>query len=364
MGRFFRWLFALGVLAVIAAACAVALVLAITGKSPGEALRQVAAQLSILGRDDEINAPFRAGDTESQRFDIEPGDTPAQIADWLVTYGYIGDGDLFVNYARSQGLDTQFEAGTYFIRRSQSIAEIAHQLTDSANSFIPFRVLEGWRLEEIAEAIDANPMFGFSGAEFIAATYAPLPFRQSLGIPDGANLEGFLYPDTYRLAPDTTAEGLVETLTTAFMMAVGPELMDDVLNQGRTLREVVNLAAIVQREALHADEMPLIAGVYQNRLDIEMKLDADPTVQYALGNSRGAWWPQITVADYSAVNSAYNTYLVIGLPPSPISNPGLAALQAAVYPTASEYYYFRADCRDDGYHDFAPTYEEHIANGC
>lgn len=365
MGRLFRWLFAIGILAVIAAAFAFGLILAVTGQSPGEAIRRIVAQLSIIGRDDEINAPFRPDDGTSHRFDIELGDTPTQIADALVTYGYIGDAGLFVDYARAEGLDTRFEAGTYFIRRTQSIAEIAQQFTDSSSSYIPFRILEGWRLEQIAEAIDSNPTFGFSGADFITAAYtAPQAIARVQQLPAGANLEGFLFPGDYRLAPDISAERLVEDLVTSFYAGVGPALQDEVLNQGRTMREVVNLAAIVQREALHVDEMPMIAGVYLNRLAIGMKLDADPTVQYALGNSRGTWWPQITVADYAAVNSPYNTYLVTGLTPSPIANPGLDAIRAAIYPTASEYYYFRADCRDDGYHDFARTYEEHIANGC
>jgi UPF0755 protein len=95
-----------------------------------------------------------------------------------------------------------------------------------------------------------------------------------------------------------------------------------------------------------------------------MLLEADPTVQYAVGFRDGSWWPQITVDDYHNAVSPYNTYLNGGFPPGPIDNPGVQAIQAAVYPTASDYYYFRADCRTDGYHDFARTFEEHVANGC
>ena len=124
------------------------------------------------------------------------------------------------------------------------------------------------------------------------------------------------------------------------------------------------MASIVQREAVRVDEMPLIAGVYFNRLTTGMKMDADPTVQYALGKSRGDWWAQITQADYQNVNSIYNTYINLGLPPSPIASPGLDAIRASIYPEASDYFYFRADCRDDGYHEFARTFAEHLANGC
>ncbi len=365
MGRLFRWLFALAMLAIIAGACAFALFIAFSGESPGDAVRGLIARLAIAGREDDLNTPVGTDETPL-RFTVELGDSPAAIGNNLVAAGVIEDADLFVAFSRAEDLDTQFQAGTYFVRETQSLAEIARQLTDSRASFIPFRILEGWRLEEIADIIDLNPMFGFSGAEFVAAASSPPPdFARFVGVPAGANLEGFLFPNTYQLPPETTPQGLIDILTEAFIDAVDPVMRDDILNQGFTMREIVSLAAIVQREAVRVDEMPMIAGVYRNRLDLGMKMDADPTVQYGLGNSRdGTWWPQITVADYSGVISPYNTYLNVGLPPGPIANPGLDAIRAAVYPAESDFLYFRADCRDDGYHDFARTFEEHVANGC
>lgn len=364
MGRLFRWLFALGVLAVLAGACAFALLIAMTGQSPGDAVRSLLARISIAARTEEINTPIGTDETP-RRFVISLGDSPAVIGSNLVSTGVIRDADLFVNYARAERLDTQFEAGTYFVRQTQTLAQIAVQLTDSRASFIPFRVLEGWRLEQVAEAIDTNPMFAFTGADFTAATFSPPPgFAAEVGLPSGANLEGFLFPNTYQLPPDITPDALVETLTTAFLDAVNIPLRDAIHAQGWSVRDAVNLAAIVQREAVRADEMPMLAGIYRNRLDINMKLDADPTVQYALGDSRGTWWPRITAADYSGVSSNYNTYLVTGLPPGPIASPGIDAIRAVVSPTESNFLYFRADCRDDGYHDYARTFEEHLANGC
>lgn len=365
MGRLFRWLFALCVLAVMAGACAVALLIALSGESPGEAIRGFIARLSIAGRQEALNTPIGTDDTPI-RFTVELGDSPAAIANNLVTAGMIEDRDLFVNFARAEDLDTEFQAGTYFVRQTESLVEIARKLTDARASFIPFRILEGWRLEEIAEIIDLNPMFGFSGSEFLAATFSPPPgFAEIVGLPSGANLEGFMYPNTYQLPPDTTPEGLIEILTDAFLDAVDPQMRADIAAQGLSVREAVSFAAIVQREAVQVDEMPLIAGVYRNRLNIGMRLEADPTVQYALGNSRdGVWWPRITAADYTGVVSPYNVYLNFGLPPGPIASPGLDAIRAAVYPTETEFLYFRADCRDDGYHEFARTFEEHVANGC
>lgn len=365
MGRLFRWLFALAVLAVIAGACALALLIAVSGESPGEAIRGFIARISIAARQDDLNRPIGTDNTPL-RFAIALGDSPTEIASNLAAAGIISDPRLFVDYARAESLDRKFQAGTYFVRQTQTLAEIARQLTDARASFIPFRILEGWRLEEVAEIIDLNPMFSFGSAEFLAETFSSPPgFAEIVDLPDGTNLEGFLYPDTYQLPPDTTAQGLIEVLATAFLEAVDPQVRADIAAQGLSIRDVVSLAAIVQREAVHSDEMPLIAGVYRNRLDIGMKLDADPTVQYALGKSRdGLWWPRITAADYAGVVSPYNVYLNFGLPPGPIASPGLDAIRAAVYPTPTDYFYFRADCRDDGYHDFAETFEEHLANGC
>jgi UPF0755 protein len=148
------------------------------------------------------------------------------------------------------------------------------------------------------------------------------------------------------------------------MERVDPQLTADAAAQGLSLFEVVTLASIVQRESVRAEENPAIAGVYRNRLNIGMKLDADPTVQYGIGYKDGTWWPQITQADYVNAVHNYNTYLRNGLPPGPIANPGLSAIRAVVFPAASDYFYFRAACDGSGLHNFARTFAEHVANAC
>jgi UPF0755 protein len=128
----------------------------------------------------------------------------------------------------------------------------------------------------------------------------------------------------------------------------------------------VILASIVQREAVHIEEAPYIASVYLNRFAIGMKLDADPTVQYALGFQfdTNTWWKNPLSLDDLDVSSLYNTYQVAGLPPTPISNPSLEALNAVAYPQSLPYYYFRAACDGSGYHVYAKTLEEQVANAC
>ena len=228
-------------------------------------------------------------------FRVEPGDNAAAIGAKLAAQGLITDADLFRNYARYHGLDTQFEAGTYFLRATQTLPDIALTLTDSSRASVTIQVIDGWRREEIAASIDANPLLSFSGQDFLAATgpgaTLPAGFADYVDLPAGASLEGFLFPDTYFLPPDVDAATVRDTLLQTFVERVPPTLKQAAASAGLSLTDVVTLASIVTREAVHADEQPLIASVYLNRLAIGMKLDADPTVQYGIGYRDGAWWP-------------------------------------------------------------------------
>ncbi len=323
------------------------------------------AQLS--GRASELDAPFGT-DAKPMRFHIPAGAGAGAIAAALGEARLIRDTSLFVDFARLEGYDRRFEAGVYFLNQTQSIRQIARILTDSSKSFIPFRSVEGARIEELAQLVDLNGLFGFTSAEFLLlvdeGAFIAADLAAWANIPPGASLEGFMFPDTYQLPPDITAEGLRDVLLRTFRDRVGDSLRDEATAQGLTLYEAVTLASIIERESVWRDEQPMIASVYRNRLLIGMKLEADPTVQYGIQGTRESWWPQITRADYREVQSPYNTYLIGGLPPGPIASPGLSAIQAAIYPAESGYYFFRAACDNSHYHNFAVTFEEHVANAC
>lgn len=355
-------LVALGLLGIISAGA----LFLVSGGQPVDFVQKTLIRISLSSRQGDLNRAV-SSDTTPLRFAVNAGDTPPVIAQNLVGQNLITDARLFVDYVRLYDLDRQLEAGTYFLNRAQTLPQIANALTDSRNSQFAFRILEGWRLEEVAAAIDDNPYFPFSGGDFLAAVGPGAPvdasFAQQVDLPSGASLEGFLYPDTYQIPAEVTTDWLRDFLTDTFIERVGPQLPIDAQAQGLTLYEVVTLASIIEREAVHADEQPMIASVYRNRLRDGMRLEADPTVQYPIGRE-GDWWPRITAANYSNVISPYNTYLNDDLPPGPIANPGIVAIQAAVYPATSDFYFFRADCRSDGYHDFARTFQEHVANGC
>ncbi len=346
----------------------VALILLLAGDGRIIDIAQVAfLRLQLRARQAELQQPY-SGDASPIRFEIAPGASAADIAEDLGEASLVRDPRLFVDYARAEGYDRRFEAGLYFLNRTQSIAQIAEILTDSSRSFIAFRSPEGARIEELAALIDDNGLFGFSGGEFLAVVGegAALPpvFAAWAGIPEGASLEGFMFPDTYQLEPDISATGLREALLRSFRERVGDELRDEALARGWTLHKAASLAAIIEREAVWRDEHPSIAGVYHNRLAAGMPLQADPTVQYSLHGARGSWWPPITFADFQAVISPYNTFLQRGLPPGPIASPSLSAIRAAVYPAESPYFFFHAACDGSHYHVFAVSYEEHLANVC
>ncbi len=367
MNRFARAIIAVIALLIAGALICVGAVFVISEGDPVDFFQTTLAQIRLAMRRDDLNRSIGTDDTPI-RFTVEPGDTPRTIARRLAADGLIIDADLFVDYVRANDLDRELEAGVYFLYRTQNIPAMAHALTDSRSSQFPFRILEGWRLEEIVDVIDQNPFFGFSGEDFLRVAGPGAPqdpdFVQFVGLPEGASLEGFLYPDTYQLPATVTPEMLRDTLIQQFIAEVGSELHAQAAAQNMTLYEAVTLASIIQREAVRPDEQPRIASVYRNRLRAGMKLDADPTVQYAIGHENGTWWPQITQDDYTTTLSPYNTYLNTGLPPGPIASPGITAIRAAINPETTPYLYFRARCDGSGYHNFAVTYEEHLANGC
>jgi UPF0755 protein len=312
-------------------------------------------------------------------FTVNQGDSAATIVAALNARGFNINADLFRAYVRFQGIDAKLQAGVFQLSTTFTIPQIAFALTNATTQSINFRVIEGWRIEEIAQAIDRSAL-PFSGADFLGLVSAgrvpsdgPIAaFALRAGIPAGRSLEGFLFPDTYQLPVCGTAFDLVKRMTDNFDVRVTDKMRTDSQTvTGLTLYQAITLASIVQREAALSEESPRIAGVYVNRYrnafsgspnpSNPITLDADPTIQYALGTSRdpNTWWPQLTRDDYQGVNSPYNTYRNRGLPPSPIANPGLAAIQAAIYPEVHSFYFFRTCPGDGGRHRFNQTFAEH-----
>lgn len=306
-------------------------------------------------------------DPTPQRFVVAPGQSVAEIGNRLQAQGLINDAELFRLYVRLRGLDSTINAGAFTLRPNMNIEEIALALQRSQSNEVQVTIPEGRRREEIADLLQAE--LGVSADEFRnltsrASAYS-YPFLQ--GLPADATLEGYLFPDTYRLPENPTAQDVVLRMLDNFGEKAGP-LLTQAQAAGKDPRDLVTMASIVEREAVIAAERPTIAGVYFNRLRVGQPLQADPTTQYALGfqPDQGSWWKRgLTLDDLRYSDpGGYNTYVNAGLPPGPIANPGLSSLQAALQPAESNFFYFVAACNGDGTHQFSVTFEEHQSKLC
>jgi UPF0755 protein len=290
-------------------------------------------------------------------FRVSPGDTTTTIADRLQQQGVINNALLFRIDARLHNLAGKLKVGDYKLRKNMSIDGMVAALQVYHQRTISITIPEGLRAEQIAARLQK---YGMSGKSFLREVRHPnftMPILRDK--PRGAGLQGYLYPNTYDVPPGYTgaafAELMVKTLAQVFTTAMQREA----IKSGRGIYGILKLASIVEREARVPSERPIIAGVYANRLRIGMVLDADPTVQYAVGAPHN-WWPILVSGQEDAV-SAYNTYTHHGLPPTPICNPGLASIDAALHPARTKYLYFVAKGHT-GHHVFARTYAEQLAN--
>lgn len=318
--------------------------------------------LELLLHASDLTAPRDpAGD--EQLFVIQPGDYAFVISERLEQVGLIPSARTFRAYLTWTGMDAYLQTGTFRLSPAMTGQSVAGMLQSATLTEVTFTVLPGWRMEEIAAALPTSGL-DITPEAFLAAAAAP-GFSPD-PIPVGATAEGFLHPGGYTLPRTTTASQLVSVLVQAFQARLPADYVAAYETHGLALYEAVTLASIIEREAVVDEEMPLIASVFYNRLALGMKLQTDPTVQYALGfNARqNTWWTTpLSVADLQ-FDSLYNTYLYPGLPPGPIANPGPAALQAAAYPADSIYLYFQARCDGSGLHNFSETYEGHLLNNC
>lgn len=317
----------------------------------------------LLWYDGLLTQPLDSSGKE-QVFVIEIGESVDSVANHLEAVGLIRDAESLRSYLIYSGLDTSIQAGEYQLSTAMSAMDIAHELQDATPEEVTFVVLPGWRVEEVAESLSTSGL-AITYDDFL--TTAQNPPRQ-YDFLDGANsVEGFLYPDSYIFSRNlSSAEEMIEEMTRNFALHLTSDLSDGFQRQGLSVYQAVTLASMVEREAVQDEEQALIASVYLNRLNIGMKLDADPTVQYAIGYNflQQTWWTNpLSLIDLQ-VNSLYNTYRYKGLPPTPIASPGLGALRAVAHPAETSYLFFRARCDDSGFHEFSETFDEHLQNGC
>lgn len=250
---------------------------------------------------------------------------------------------------RLLGRTKVIKTGKYLFPAGLSNSEIIADLVEGKSRvLIALPIPEGWRLERVA--LQCGRLLGADPQRFIALC-DKRSFRQELGI-DAASLEGFLMPDTYRFLWETPEEEIIARMVRGFQDFYVDSLRTRQESLRLTLNQVLTLASIVEGEAMLDQERPIIAGVYLNRLKKRMRLEADPTVQYAIPDG-----PRRLIYSDLRFNSPYNTYVHYGLPPGPINSPGRKSILAALYPDSHSFLYFVAN--GSGGHIFSKTYSEH-----
>lgn len=297
--------------------------------------------------------PGAARSTDEVVVDIPLGTSTAEIFRRLEAAGVVEDARLAEVYYRLHRRRTPLQAGEYRFLRPMPIDEIINRM--GRGDVVRHSIV-------VPEGLTADETFALFWRQGIGG---PDGFRAALvetelvpGMTPGVtDLEGFLFPDTYVVTRSTSARQIVDRMVANFREHFTPDLQRRAARLGLTVRQAVTLASIVQKETSIRDESPLVAGVYWNRLKRGMRLQADPTVIYAMKRDK-RWTGTLYRSDYD-YDSPYNTYRIDGLPPGPICNPGLDALRAAVTPASTSFLYFVADPLT-GRHDFSTTFDQHL----
>jgi peptidoglycan lytic transglycosylase G len=301
-----------------------------------------------------VNQPYRGYEGAEQFVEIPQGAGSVGIGDRLVAAGVIRDRSTYRTAVWMTGQGRHLKAGDYRFDRAMTPFEVIDKIARGDVYVIQVTFPEGLTMREMAGIFESHGLGPASS--FLEAAKDPAPIRDL--DPAANDLEGYLFPETYALTRKTDAGKLVRLMVAAFNRALTPELRAAAAERRQTIRQTVTLASIVEKETAKAEERPIVAGVYINRLRIGMPLQCDPTVIYALQRA-GAFTGNLRRDDL-AFDSPYNTYRYPGLPPGPIASPGKASLEAVVRPADVEYVYFVS--RNDGSHEFASTLGEHNRN--
>jgi UPF0755 protein len=298
--------------------------------------------------------PFRGYETAEQFIEITSGMGPRAIARQLVTAGVVRDELTFRFALWRSGQARRLQAGEYRFDRPATAHDVIDRIARGDVYLVSITFREGLTIPEMA-AVFEGAGFGTAG-EFIDAARDPSPVKAL--DPQATDLEGYLFPDTYAVPRRTTAPRLVAVMVEHFQKMLGPEVRSAAAARGLTIRQLVTLASLVEKETAVAEERPLVSAVYHNRIRLGMLLQCDPTVIYALAKA-GQYDGNLRRADL-AFDSPYNTYRYPGLPPGPIAAPGQWSLVAAATPADVDYLFFVS--RNDGSHEFARTLPEHNRN--
>ncbi|MFH0828984.1 MAG: endolytic transglycosylase MltG [Candidatus Kerfeldbacteria bacterium] len=305
--------------------------------------------------------PVNSGNKDTQTFTVPQGSGVRSIAQQLAEAKLIRNEYIFEATVVLAGLGKDLRAGTFELSPSMSATAIARALVKPSATDVTIQIPEGWTSSQIGEYLQGK---GIGMKEEFVTAASTIDSRTILpddrfdflaGRPATATLEGYLFPDTYRVFPNASTADIIKKMLTNFGTKVMSSTRNEIVSKGKTLYDVVTLASIVELEVRSETDRKMVADIFWRRLAVGMPLQSDATVNFVTGKKA----LQPTESDIS-VGSPYNTYVNRGLPPGPISNPGLVSISATNNPQPNSYLYFLTDA--SGSVHYAMTYEEHLAN--
>lgn len=297
---------------------------------------------------DYFRVPELNEGSERVAFIISKGASINTIADSLIANGLIKDKDMFVLWLTTLDKDRSIKAGYYEIPKGLTYAQLISFLSKAQPKEIKVTLIEGWRVEEIAQELQNK--INIDKDKFLLLANDSL-FINKLGV-ETVSLEGYLLPDTYLYYWGVDEEIVIKFLVNQCLAIFTDDARNQIDKYKMTIHQILTLASIIEGEAIFDEEREIISSVYHNRLNRRIKLQADPTIQYILDGS-----PRRLLLKDLEIDSPYNTYKYYGLPPGPISNPGKKSILAAIYPANTKYIYFVA--KGDGRHTFSTNAREH-----
>jgi len=284
---------------------------------------------------------------------VKPGMVANDIGDLLYKQGAIKSIFLFRVASKLEGMESSFQPGEYSFSKNMTVQQIVAMLARGETSYQQITIPEGYTVEQIAKLVQEKQLGNAGDFKKVAQRFVPYPYM----INNNSNViykaEGYMFPNTYRITKGTTEEQILGMMTTQFDQQFTEKMRTRANEIGLSIKDVIILASLVEKEAQLPSDRPVIAGVFLNRLKLQMPMQSCATIQYILGYPKA----ELTVQD-TEIPSPYNTYQHMGLPPGPIANPGIAAINAVLYPQKTDFVYFVAD--KQGAHHFSKTYEEHL----
>ena len=254
--------------------------------------------------------------------------------------------------AKLNGYESKFKTGSYAFTPGMSVDEVLEKLTEGATEVFRFTIPEGFSVKDTAKRLGKEGIVNEKEFLSLAENFAPYGYMERNSLAD-YRAEGFLFPDTYVIDTDATTEDIMAMMARNFDNRLTEEMRQRAEDMGLSIYELVTLASLIEKEARYDEDRPVIAQVFLKRLQLNMPLQSDATLQYLMDVPK----EDVSIED-TKLDSPYNTYQNAGLPPGPIANPGMAAIEAALYPADTDYLYFVAD--REGHNHYSNSYDEHL----